>query len=113
MTWYMYTAELRAQAVAVKQIEIQKQCPLCYSKLQRLAWREMLPPYHWQPFGWICSMCNAVFVGYDSRGPKSSRSMQAGLLSEIGIEAPTAPPPGFKPAKAKRQPRTGPVQAAQ
>ena len=67
MAWFTYSADIQVRGQGLLQVERDHACPLCYAKLQRLAWRELLPPYHWQPFGYICSTCNAVYVGADAR----------------------------------------------
>jgi hypothetical protein len=40
-------------------------CVVCDSPLERLARRDRTFPYHWQPFGWVCSSCNAMYMAYD------------------------------------------------
>jgi hypothetical protein len=67
MAWFMYSADVQVRGKALQDVERDHNCPLCYSKLQRLAWRDLVPPYHWQPFGFICSSCNAVIVGAEAR----------------------------------------------
>jgi hypothetical protein len=72
MPWFAYSSDVQLRGKALVDLERDKNCPLCYAKLQRLAWRDLLPPYHWQPFGFICSVCNAVYVGAESRLTKPS-----------------------------------------
>jgi hypothetical protein len=40
-----------------------RSCFACGGKLLRVAEREAAFPYHWLPNGWICSHCNAMWMG--------------------------------------------------
>lgn len=73
MAWFTYSADVQVRGESLVRLERERNCPLCYHKLQRLAWRDLLPPYHWQPFGYICSTCNAVYVGAEARLTRPKR----------------------------------------
>jgi len=99
MAWFVYSADVQVRGKAVQDVERDKSCPLCYSKLQRLAWRDLLPPHHWQPFGFICSACNAVYVGSESRltRPKKASGPYA-AADLIERAAPKRPKASVQPA---------------
>jgi len=39
-------------------------CPSCNGILERLARRDLMPPYRWNVCGYVCSLCNSVSLEY-------------------------------------------------
>jgi len=83
MTLYVATAEVRLGARAERDVTTFRKCAACGAPLDRLAWRERRPPYHWRPFGLMCSACNSIYVGPEARllhMPEDNSTQLAGLI---------------------------------
>lgn len=62
MVVWSFVADRRLRKAETDSQPKDKTCLFCAGALLRLAEREPFKPYHWKPCGFICSVCNAVFV---------------------------------------------------
>jgi ribosomal protein L40E len=60
---WVYVPERRMRKAEAEAMPKAKECLACGSLVLRLAERRPEPPYQWIPNGYICSSCNAMFMG--------------------------------------------------
>lgn len=61
VTW-LFQPDRRLSAGEARSQPKDKTCVLCGGLLLRLADRQKSPPYRWRPVGFICDMCNGVYL---------------------------------------------------
>jgi uncharacterized protein with PIN domain len=58
---WLFTVERRVTLAEKRSLEPRTRgCVACGGDLLRMAEREVEPPYHWQPRGFICGACNSI-----------------------------------------------------
>jgi hypothetical protein len=63
MVMWVYLPDRRVKLKELERVQKIKECLACGAKLLRIAERAPDYPYAWLPNGFICSSCNAMYMG--------------------------------------------------